>query len=59
MDIKEADNQRKTLFDAAKLSLDKEKLDQKSKNDEEKLDQDAKIAAMRAGVNLKQTKLRK
>ena len=59
LDIKEADNQRKTLFDAAKLSLDKEKLDQKSKNDEEKLDQDAKIAAMRAGVNLKQTKLRK
>jgi hypothetical protein len=34
-------------------------LKQKTEIDQAKLDQDAEIAAMRAGINLKQAKMRK
>ena len=59
IDIKEQDAQRKAMYDMEKLEIDRGKLDQKTEIDQKKLDQDAEIAAMRAGVNLKQSKMRK
>ena len=59
IDIKEQDAQRKAMYDMEKLDIDRGKLDQKTEIDQKKLDQDAEIAAMRAGINLKQAKMRK
>ena len=59
IDIKEQDAQRKALYDKEKLDIDRDKLEQKTEIDQKKLNQDAEIAAMRAGVNLKQSKMRK
>lgn len=59
IDIKEQDAQRKALYDTEKLEIDRDKLEQKTEIDQKKLNQDAEIAAMRAGVNLKQSKMRK
>jgi hypothetical protein len=59
IDIKEQDAQRKAMYDMEKLEIDRDKLKQKTEIDQAKLDQDAEIAAMRAGINLKQAKMRK
>ena len=48
INLRAQDIERKSMVDEAKLNLD-----------QQKLNQDAEIAAMRAGVNLKQSKMRK